>query len=67
MGRCMGRCMACDGGVGTNALCILPGLVGLDLGYREGLDRDGEVVIGVVSGCGRGYLKFMEFEVIWSM
>ena len=29
----------------------IPGLVRLDLGLGEGLDGDGEEVIGVVSGC----------------
>ena len=32
-------------------MCLLPGLVRLDLGLREGLDGDDEEVIGVVSGC----------------
>ena len=32
-------------------MCILPGLVRLYLGFREGLDVDDEEVVGVVSGC----------------
>ena len=32
-------------------MCILPGLVGLDLGVGGGLDVDGEEVVGVVSFC----------------
>ena len=32
-------------------MCVLPGLMGFDLGLGEGLDGDGEEVIGVVSGC----------------
>ena len=32
-------------------MCILPGLVRLDLGLGAGLDGDGEEVVGVVSGC----------------
>ena len=30
-------------------MCILPGLVMLDLGISGGLDGDGEEVVGVVS------------------
>ena len=30
-------------------MCVLPGLVGLDLGVGAGLDGDGEEVVGVVS------------------
>ena len=32
-----------------NCMCILPGLVRLDLGVGVGLDGDGEEVVGVVS------------------
>ena len=54
-----GSCM--DGGGGGDvddvwwgwkkSLGRLCGLVRLDLGYGEGLDGDGEEVIGVVLGC----------------
>ena len=40
--------MMCDGG-GEKCMCVLPGLVRLDFGLGEGLDGDGEEVIGVVS------------------
>ena len=57
---CMGRCMG-DAWLGAwmvvvvmlweweKCMCLLPGLVGLDLGYGEGLNGDGEEVISVVS------------------
>ena len=32
-------------------VCVLPGLVRLDLSSGGGLDGDGEEVVGVVSGC----------------
>ena len=32
-------------------MCVLPGLVRLDLGIGGGLNGDGEEGIGVVSGC----------------
>ena len=49
----MGRCMGGDGvwWGGEECMWVLPGLLMLDLGLGEGLDGDGEEVIGVVSGC----------------
>ena len=32
-------------------MCILPGMVRLDLGLGEGLDSDDGEVVGVVLGC----------------
>ena len=37
--------------VWDKCMCILPGLVRLDLGIGEGLDGGGDQVIRVVSGC----------------
>ena len=39
-------------------MCVLPGLVRLDLSLGEGLDGDGEEVNGVVSGCEMKYFVF---------
>ena len=66
-GPCMGRCMCENcciiyrklpfsgddvwWGWAKKCMCILPGLVRMDLGLGEGLDGDDEEVIGVVSGC----------------
>ena len=53
----MGRCMGGAGDVDDvwwgweKCMCVLPGVVGLDLSLGYGLDGDGEGVIGVVSGC----------------
>ena len=41
-------------------MCILPGLVSLDLGIGGGLDGDGEEVIVVVSGC-----EMEKIFIIW--
>ena len=32
-------------------MCVLPGLLRLDLSLGKGLDGDDEEVVGVVSGC----------------
>ena len=39
----------CVVGGWDNCMCILPGLVMLDLGVGGGLDNDGDEVVGVVS------------------
>ena len=49
---CMGQIMGWFGGVlcgVQKCMCILPGLVRLDLGFFGGLDGDGKEVVGVVS------------------
>ena len=47
---CMGRCMAwCMFMVAVVHVCVLPGLVRLDLSLGGGLDGDGDEVVGVVS------------------
>ena len=43
-------------------MCLLPGLVLLDLGVGSGLDGDGEKVVGVVS-CEREKKLFFYFWV----
>ena len=51
MGWCMGGawCGACVVHVVVVNMCVLPGLVRLDLGVGGGLDGDGEEVVGAVS------------------
>ena len=56
MAWCMVAWVGGDGGVlddvvwgWSKCMCVLPGLVRLDLGVGGGLDGDGEEVVGVVS------------------
>ena len=48
---------------GEECMWVLPGLLMLDLGLGEGVDGNGEGVIGVVSGCEMGKKFVFLFRV----